>query len=100
MPWRNYEDSKFFTSGAGWAIDAQAVLYPFQHIDYVIASITALRLLEEWKKDRSASINKLIRLCRIKENLEHGLYTEAVLDSPFDEKSVELASSVIKEYLE
>ena len=55
IPWREYGDGKFFSKGAGWCVDTQAMLSPFQQIDYAYSAILALSLLN---KNNKAEIDK------------------------------------------
>ena len=59
MPWRDYRGGEFFESGGGWAYDSRAVLYPFQHIQYVISGLRSLMLLGKWKTDPSSALEEM-----------------------------------------
>lgn len=80
MTWRKYDDVRFFSKGAVWCVDTQAMLSLFQQIDYAYSAVVALTLLYKSNKN--------------KENISEGLTTDNSINDV-----VQDAAAILKELI-
>jgi M3 family oligoendopeptidase len=101
LPYMDYDDNEFLSSGGRWQQQRHIYMYPFYYIDYCLAQICAFQF---WKRSRSEDGRVLadyINLCKAggsKSFLE--LVKLANLISPFDEGCIESFVGDVEKWLD
>ena len=100
MPWRDYDDMKFFGRGGWWYHKIHIFLYPFYYINYTLTTMGAMEFKKKMHENKTAAWNDYMNLCKVggsKSYLETLAY--AHLSDPFKAGSVKKAVSFAKEIL-
>ena len=101
LPHRDYEDNEFLEAGGFFFKQNHVFLSPFYYIDYTLAQICAIGYLRMSKENYDEAFKNYLNLCKLggsKSFLE--LVETTGLPNPFEEKTIELAVSTVKSYLE
>lgn len=101
LPHRDYEDNEFLEAGGFFFKQNHVFLSPFYYIDYTLAQICAIGYLRMSKENYDEAFKNYLNLCKLggsKSFLE--LLETTGLPNPFEEKTIELAVSTVKSYLE
>lgn len=89
LPWRDWGDIPHGKDGAAWQAQLHVYQYPFYYIDYVLAELVALQLMELSLRDPAAAWASYQRLCDAGGSKSfRTLVQEAGLGDPFDPEIV------------
>lgn len=100
LPHLDYDGNELLERGGMWYKQSHIFSVPFYYIDYTLAQICAFQFWKRDREDHEAAWADYARLCKIggsKSFVE--LVDYANLKSPFEPDAVEIAVSVIKEWL-
>ena len=95
LPWRDWDGVPHGSDGAAWQAQLHVYQYPFYYIDYVLAELVALQLMERSLRDPSGAWEAYQRLCDAGGSKGfRELVRDAGLGDPFDPAVVaEVAAS-------
>ncbi len=102
LPWRDWGAIPHGKDGAAWQAQLHVYQYPFYYIDYVLAQLVALQLLELSLRDANAAWSAYQRLCDAGGSKSfRATVRDAGLGDPFDAEVVravaERSSAVLTE---
>jgi M3 family oligoendopeptidase len=102
LPWRDWGTVPHGKDGAAWQAQLHVYQYPFYYIDYVLAELVALQLMELSLRDPDEAWSAYQRLCETGGSKSfRSLVKDAGLGDPFDPEVVravaERSSAVLKE---
>jgi len=100
LPHLDHDGNALLERGGMWYKQSHIFAVPFYYIDYTLAQICAFQFWKRDREDHEAAWADYARLCKIggsKPFLE--LVAYANLKSPFEPDAVEIAVSVIKNWL-
>jgi len=102
LPWRDWGDIPHGKDGAAWQAQLHVYQYPFYYIDYVLAELVALQLMELSLRDAAAAWSAYQRLCETGGSKSfRTVVRDAGLGDPFDPEVVravaERSSAILSE---
>lgn len=101
LPWRDWADIPHGRDGAAWQAQLHVYQYPFYYIDYVLAELVALQLMELSLRDPEAAWTSYQRLCEAGGSGSfRALVRDAGLGDPFDPEVVRGVAERSSEVLE
>ncbi len=100
-PSKIYKDNKYLESGRFWQIILHIYKFPFYFIDYALAKICALQYWQNSKKNKEATWNDYLKLCKAGGTLPFlELVKYGNLQSPFEEECIERIANYIDMFLD
>lgn len=101
LPYIDYGDNEFLSSGGRWQQQRHIYMSPFYYIDYCLAQICAFQFWKKSMDNNEKAMNDYLRLCKeggSKSFLE--LVKVADLHSPFEDKAMESFVKDVDRWLE
>ncbi len=96
LPWRDYDDDKFLSSGGFWMQKQHIFLYPFYYIDYALAYTCVFQLCGRMKASFKGAWRDYLALCSAGGSMGYLELLKSVgLESPFADGCVKRAVAQI-----
>ncbi|NQT57829.1 MAG: M3 family oligoendopeptidase [Bacteroidetes bacterium] len=100
LPDRNYGDLAAFTEGGFWHQQTHIFKWPFYYIDYVLAQVCALQMLEKINQDQASAWKSYTALCEAGGTCT---FFEALdfagLVNPFEPHTLDQTAHIVKSLL-
>ena len=99
-PYKDYDDNELLNKGTFWFRQGHIFASPFYYIDYTLALICSYQFWLRFKNNRKEAWEDYLKICKLggsQSFLE--ILKAGNLESPFEEVTINLVASKIKEYL-
>lgn len=101
LPHRVNDGNSYLEKGGLWQRQGHIYQSPFYYIDYTLAQICALQFWNKMHEDREAAWSDYVGLCQLGGSKSFlGLVSEANLESPFSEGSIDRTLEPVKKWLD
>jgi len=101
LPYINYGDNHFLSSGGRWQQQRHIYMSPFYYIDYCLAQICAFQFWKRSNENRTEALSDYLRLCKAGGSKSFlRLVNEANLISPFEDNCIKSFVGAVEKWLD
>ncbi len=100
LPHRRYRDLPYLEKGTIWQRQAHIYQMPFYYIDYALAEICAMQIFERAARDRKATMEGYLAMCRVGGSVSFPEMLEiGGLESPFEPSCLRTVADHVRSVL-